>query len=263
MGKDFVAVGYSCMDVYDKEEIEYPTGNGVDVAFHLAKENFDTAILTAVGNDKYADIMINKLKDQNIDTSHIHSDIGETAQIHMKLNNGDRVHDVINDGVMSNFHLTQNDIDYIKQFKVLHTDFFGRIYGMLKDFQDAGVKIVFDFSTFTEDKDIELILPYVDVGLFSASQINNQIKEKMISFNKRGVKVVIATAGKFGGIAYDGEKFYRQLPKPVDNIVNTVGAGDSFLAGFLSGYMKNMSIKKSLELASRKSSEVINQFLPY
>ena len=42
----------------------------------------------------------------------------------------------------------------------------------------------------------------------------------------------MATMGKRGSLAFDGKKYYRQIPKPVDAI-DTLGAGDSFTTAFL------------------------------
>lgn len=46
---------------------------------------------------------------------------------------------------------------------------------------------------------------------------------------------MIATFGKLGSIAYDGSTFYKGEIVPVEHVVNTVGAGDSYFAGFISG----------------------------
>ena len=42
-------------------------------------------------------------------------------------------------------------------------------------------------------------------------------------------------------------------------IVDLTGAGDLFAAGFLHGYVNNLSIKESLEKGTEMSSKVIQQ----
>ena len=54
---------------------------------------------------------------------------------------------------------------------------------------------------------------------------------------KLGPRFVSATAGAEGCIAFDGERYYRQPAKPVTDMRDTMGAGDSFLTSFLMCYL--------------------------
>jgi sugar/nucleoside kinase (ribokinase family) len=54
--------------------------------------------------------------------------------------------------------------------------------------------------------------------------------------------------GAKGGLARQGQAVL-QLPPPPVNIVDTVGAGDSFDAGFLYGYLNHWPLERSLRLA--------------
>lgn len=261
--KDFVAVGYACMDVYDNLAERYPTGNGVDVAVHLARSGYDAALVSAVGKDGFGREMLGFCREMEIDATHVHETDDPTAQIHMSLIAGDRVHDKAVDGAMANFSLTRSDRAFIKEYKYLHTDFFGRIYGMLEEFQLAGCKIVFDFSSFLTDKDIGMILPYVDIGQISAEKLDDGTRDFMKEMHRSGTKLCIATAGSQGAIAYDGGRFYQQEALAPDSIVNTVGCGDAFLAGFLRGDMAGKSVSECLRLGAENAREIIRKFEPY
>lgn len=261
--KDFVAVGYACMDIYDDLGKKYPTGNGVDVIAHLSKAGYDVALVSAVGDDTYGKEFIEFCEDMEFDTSHVHVEEGDTAQIHMSLIDGDRVHGKIIDGVLANFSLTKEDRAFIKEFKYLHTDYFGRIYGMLGEFQQAGCKIVFDFSSFINDKDFEMIAPYVDIGQISVEGFSQETKKIMQYMHCLGIKICIATAGSQGALAYDGKNFYYQEALDPQEIVNTVGCGDAFLAGFLMGDAASKPIEECLLLGAKSSQKIIQKFEPY
>ena len=56
----------------------------------------------------------------------------------------------------------------------------------------------------------------------------------------------IATLGAEGSLAYDGHQFYRQCALPV-NIVDTMGAGDAFIAGFLYAAACGLGVKQAME----------------
>lgn len=67
--------------------------------------------------------------------------------------------------------------------------------------------------------------------------------------------LVIVTLGALGVVAYDGS-WFKVKQKPVA-IQDTLGAGDSHVAGFLAGRLAGMNIQQSLELANHVACEVV------
>ena len=61
-------------------------------------------------------------------------------------------------------------------------------------------------------------------------------------------KLAVIKLGADGALACESESLTRSDSIPV-NVVDTVGAGDSFDAGFLYGYLKGWTVEKSLRLA--------------
>ena len=70
---------------------------------------------------------------------------------------------------------------------------------------------------------------------------------------------MIATLGENGSIAYDGEKFYRHGIRKVET-VDTIGAGDSFIAGFMYAKMNGEDILSCLWAGAAKAEETIQHF---
>ena len=64
-------------------------------------------------------------------------------------------------------------------------------------------------------------------------------------FLDKGVKNIVISLGKDGVIASNGNEAYHVANIPMD-IVNTTGAGDSFMAGFIYGQHKNRTFLDSL-----------------
>ena len=58
---------------------------------------------------------------------------------------------------------------------------------------------------------------------------------------------------------YHGEEAVECEVRQNLNIVDLTGAGDLFAAGFLHGYVNNLSIKQSLEKGTELSSKIIQQ----
>ena len=71
-----------------------------------------------------------------------------------------------------------------------------------------------------------------------------------------------ATLGEEGSICYDGRKFYSYGIVPAE-VVNTVGAGDSYIAGFTYGLLRGETIPECMARGAELSARVISGFKPY
>ena len=73
----------------------------------------------------------------------------------------------------------------------------------------------------------------------------------------RGSRLAIATRGAQDAILFDGQSWYRQTPQPVKPI-DTLGAGDGFITGFLVAYVTDPAapIETALEKAAAYAAEI-------
>lgn len=260
-----VAVGFSCVDIYEKLNKCYPTGNGVDWGVHLERMGIPVSIVSVRGDDEYGTTMQEMLIKEGLEISHLHTVKGETCQMKMDLINGvDRVHLEEIEGVMKDFALTKEDKEFIKTFEYMHTDLFGNVLDDLPELRAGGVKVVMDFSVFSNDPEYNSNENFknVDYAFLSYEKEDDYILEHLKKIHSFGPQIVTATLGDQGSLSYDGERFYRYGIIPVE-VVNTVGAGDSYIAGFTYGIMMGWEIPKCMELGARISSQVVTKFEPY
>lgn len=257
------ALGFCCIDVYQNLGKHYATGNGIDCIVNLAKKGVETSAVTVVGNDDYGKEMFALCKEYGIDSSHIQVKEGDTSVFIMELKNGvDRVHVKNIPGVMENYTPTKEDIEFVKQHEYVHTDMYGRVLHLLPELKEAGCKIILDFSLNKDFDVIGTVLQSTNYGFFSFENYSDDIKDFLIKAHSYGPEIVTATFGVEGSLAYDGKSFYRQgiYEAPV---VNTVGAGDSFIAGFMYGIMQGWDIPACLESGAKTSAEIVQLFNPY
>jgi len=80
-----------------------------------------------------------------------------------------------------------------------------------------------------------------------------------ISVLKTKAKKFVITLGSKGSLVFDGLDSHLISPTPV-KVVDTLGAGDMYAGAFLAGITQGLDFKKSGELASRASSQVITQY---
>tara|TARA_Y100000310_G_scaffold40164_1_gene37675 strand:- start:63 stop:992 length:930 start_codon:yes stop_codon:yes gene_type:complete len=91
------------------------------------------------------------------------------------------------------------------------------------------------------------------------SLINAKSFDQVISFGKQLEKLLVITRGEKGSITIEKNEVVECDSKKDLKIVDLTGAGDLFAAGFLHGYVNNLSIKESLEKGTEMASIIIQK----
>ena len=121
------AVGDNCIDLYDQTGDAYPGGNPVNVAVYTVRLGGKASYTGVVGNDKYGDLMRRAVADKGVDVSHLRTEPGSTALSHVTLVDGDRVFGDYEEGVMENFRLTEEDMDFLCGHDLVVSGLWGRV----------------------------------------------------------------------------------------------------------------------------------------
>jgi len=110
---------------------------------------------------------------------------------------------------------------------------------------------------------LELVKSKLDITFANEQEIKSLIEAKdfqeVIDFSKQLKKLIIITRGEKGAIAIQGEEIIETEILQNLEILDLTGAGDLFAAGFLHGYVNQLSIRESLEKGTEMSSKVIQQ----
>ena len=110
---------------------------------------------------------------------------------------------------------------------------------------------------------LDLVKNKVDITFANEQEImsltNAKSFDEVISFSKSLGKTIVLTRGEKGAVAIDKGQVAECGIKQGLKIVDLTGAGDLFAAGFLHGYVNNMSLKESLDKGTEMSSKVIQQ----
>ena len=93
--------------------------------------------------------------------------------------------------------------------------------------------------------------------------INISTKEQAIEYAKKlqqkGAKNVLVSMGGNGLVFLDENgNCYKQKAIKIKKIINTVGAGDSMVAGFLAGYLKYNDYNEALKLGISAATATVN-----
>lgn len=250
-------VGDGDMDVYNNLGTSYPGGNAVNVGVHLFRLGVETAFVGAVGDDEYGRRVIEKLAAEGLDTSHIQVLHGETAVSEVEFVDNERVFGDYHDGVMLDFKLSPADIDFLCTYDLVHSAMWGMVHDDLHLIRERGVPVSFDFADKLEDNPVtEVAIENCDYAIFSYTEDDTYIRDYLRRMHARGPKVALATLGGNGSVAFDGERFVTCGIVPVE-VVDTMGAGDSYIAGFITGIARGLSLEESMQLGAETASETI------
>ena len=110
---------------------------------------------------------------------------------------------------------------------------------------------------------LELVKKKLDLTFANESEIMTLINTKnfdeVVNFAKEIKKHIVITRGEKGAISIIGDEITEIKAKKHLTIKDLTGAGDLFAAGYLHGFINNLSIRNCLEQGTKLSSKVIQQ----
>lgn len=126
--------------------------------------------------------------------------------------------------------------------------------------KQQGKRVIIDTSGKLLEEAIKagpyMVKPNMDeIRMLTGKSLNS--RDELIKAAKQlyqsGIELVAVSCGKDGSITVCKEGVYRAIA-PVIEAVNTVGCGDSLVAGFAVGLCRNMAIEDTIKLATAISA---------
>jgi len=229
----------------------------------IAKLGLKTTFIGKVGDDVFGNFMLASMKQRGIDISSARIDKNINTGLSVILNKTDDRAILTYPGSIPELVFSEIDLEKISLSRHLHLSGFylldklrGEIPYLFKIVKEMGLSISLDTNydpLEVWDGNIFEALKYVDVFLpnekeaFELSKTET-IKSALNFFSER-VPIIVIKQGEDGASAQqkdDHPIFHAAFPVEV---IDAVGAGDSFNGGFLYGYLNNWALKKSLEFA--------------
>ena len=244
-------------------------GKGANQAIALAKLNVPTIMLGKVGKDVLSDFALSSLKESGVDTTGISkSQKNSTGSASIWVNaqgqNSIVIYPGANGEVDENF-IIRNE-KFFDDASWLLTQFevpLESILSALKLAKKHGLKTVMDPAPVREVSNnhiwelVDYLLPN-EIELRKLTHTENILKAIHI-LKSRGVKEVIVKLGKQGAV-YEGKGKLVAFPAtPVEQRIDTTGAGDCFIAGFLYGMIQWGDIPRAIKIGNLTASYSIQK----
>lgn len=245
-----------------------------NVAIALTKLGHKVGWFSKLGNDAFGKYIQSVIRGEGVDVSRVTFDDDNKTGILFKerfQHANPNVYYYRRDSAASRITLDDLDLDYIKSAKILH------LTGITPALSESARKAVFEAIKIAKENNIvvsfdpnirlklwktdeakkvildiakkaDIILPGCDEGkIILGTEDPELIGEKFIEL---GCKIVVVKLGDKGCyVASENEKSYVE-GYAVKRVEDTVGAGDGFAAGFLSGYLRNLPLKECAQYAN-------------
>ena len=254
-----LAIGDNCVDAYRELDVSFPGGNALNVAVYSSRlSGIQAEYIGVVGTDERGDFILDQMRRNGLSTDHVKRIAGETAVTTISVRDGDRFFDEYIEGVQEEATFPCEELDYIMDFDLIHYTVwgFGREY-VSEIKKRGGPLLSCDFSAEIHNPKTD-IMPHLDYSFFSGRHLLGEWKELQRIIEKLGERtrgVVVMTLGEHGSLAFDGIKMYRGKAIPI-KVVDTLGAGDAFIASFLGSQLLGTNIPKSLAEGHIAASEI-------
>ena len=246
-----VGFGDNVVDIYTHSNKQYPGGNCVNFAVYAkmfgAKRS---AYMGYFGTDVNADHVIEALHNEKIETVKCKKISGENGYSRCKLENGDRVFLDYNEGGVRSRHiyeLDEFDIEYLKQFDLVHCGNYCYMESQLPKIKEANIPLSFDFSDDSTEEYYMQIAPLVTYAFCSYDGTDEEVKKHLKKVSDLGPEIVCASRGAKGCMLYCNGKYYEQKAVPIEKVVDTMGAGDSYFSAFLCSLLETSKEGKIVE----------------
>lgn len=233
-------------------------------ACQAAKLGLRTAVLGRVGDDSFGHLVLRRLQESGVDTRYVIVDKALKTGIGVALcPPGDRailtylgtINAVIPQDITPAIYSTARHFHHGSHF--LQTNLLPGISAVFQQARAQGITTSIDPNWDPAqcwDGDLPNILPYTNL-FFPNDQEAQHISrfdglpEAAKYFLQQGVEIVAIKSGARGSTVYSKVGKFTHTATPVQG-GDSIGAGDSFDAGFLAGWLRGLSIEKCLAIAS-------------
>lgn len=258
------------------EEVEHFTralsGAEVNVSIGLSRLNHQVEYLTRLGDDPFGHYIENQLKKNKIGTSMVTYDSVYRTGIQLKnrvTDGSDPYAPYYRKGSAAS-HISVKEIDALDLTDVELVHVTGippalsesareATFRLMERAKEEGIFLTFDpnlrpalweneetmirvINELAQNTDV--VLP--GIGECAILAGTEDVEAAADFYQNLGAKTVVIKDGSNGAYVRDGKASYRVPGYKVTNVVDTVGAGDGFAVGVLSGILEGLEMKESV-----------------
>jgi 2-dehydro-3-deoxygluconokinase len=246
-----------------------------NVAIGLSRLGHRAGWMSRVGDDEFGRAVVFRIRGEGVDTSHVicdsHAPTGVVVRERRELGPIEQVY-YRRGSAASRMSPADLDPAYVSNARFLHVTGITpalsascreTVFAAAQIARAAGVRVVLDPNyraklwDMTEARSVmrdlaahaDIVLP----GLEEAELLTGESEPEAAARELRrlGPTSVVIKLGARGAVGIVEDQLVEAAGMPLKRIVDPVGAGDAFAAGFLSGLLRELSTQQALQLANR------------
>ncbi|MCC5943084.1 MAG: sugar kinase [Balneolaceae bacterium] len=251
------------------DEMDLVMGGSTAIfACNIAKLGSKVEFMSKLGDDSFGKFLLKEMASHNVGIDSIITDpsLRTGATIIFILNN-DRMM-VTYPGSMEHLAIEEITDEILESAKHIHTSaiFFQpllkkNLADLFTRAKEKGLTTSMDTQWDPEEKwnlDLEAILPHLDFFLPNEDEFirlagKPDLDSALDALANHNTCFVIKRGAK-GAIMVHQKKRTEIAPAPITEIVDTIGAGDSFNAGFIHAYLNGKDLESCLEEGNRTAA---------
>ncbi|MFP5226433.1 MAG: carbohydrate kinase family protein [Acidobacteriota bacterium] len=238
------------------------------LAHNLAALGLSIGFISRIGGDVLGDLALQRLTERGVDLSRMKRIEGQTSTgVTILLHHGAKRHILTYPGTMFDMTASDLDIDYLASSRhfhlsslFLHKALEADLPAIFRQLKSAGLSLSLDTNDDPENRwqsGLQELLGLIDIFLPNddeARRITGAADvESAAAQLAQKVPIVAVKCGRRGSLVRAGDRQWS-APGEIVEPVDTIGAGDSFNAGFLSAWLRGESLENCAAFGNRTAA---------
>ena len=241
---------------------ELPGGNAFNVAVALARSGTRAAYLGAIGGDPAANLILDAGRLSGVDMSRVVQLPGLTGRtVVTRDERGERRFVREDYGAAAQYRLDPETVGWLAGARWLHfarqRDLADHVAGLRVD--DTRISVDLGYGDGVDE--LEALAPHVDVVFLSASAAPDLTEGELVTRALRaGAPLVVVTLGAAGSLAASGDRRWTADAVPVEQVIDSLGAGDAYIAAFIAARTDGAQVDEAMRAGARAGAAACTQW---
>lgn len=250
-----MGIGDNVVDLYRDRDVYYPGGNSLNVAVLARRFGLpETQYIGLLGNDDESRHVEASLIAEGLSGQWLRHAVGPNGKARVDHDaEGDRIFvDSNAGGIRRKLMLRMDDDDFelIRRLGHVHSSCFSYIEPELPRIAGVARQVSYDFSINRDALYLRRVCPHIDIAFLSGQRLDDSAVSALIAqVQASGTAQVCVTLGNCGAVWAENDTRIHQ-PVTTAKVVDTMGAGDAFIAAYLAMTIRGGETAAALQHAA-------------
>ncbi len=243
--------------IFPDRTIDAVGSSGAGKAMNFASLGWDVVFWTPVGDDEAGDRAVAEVEAKGVEVVRFRDPAGTAEHVNLMDRSGERISIFARTGSPSIEIPVDEVTPLFEGADVLAITQYDYCRPLLEPAGRTGIPVLIDIH------DYDGVNPYhrqfyeAADWLFMSSVALPTWQDFARDRRRAGVEFVVTTHGADGATALVGERLHFAPAPPVDEVIDTNGAGDAFACGFVDGWLESGDPVRALDRAAAQAGRAI------